>query len=292
MCIRDRYQRRVRGLIHADMQSAQSTTPFPGEHVPSEEQSLSSSDVTAPMSQEEPKSCKQKVMKNVRWITALTGIGLVVAAIFSFLSCILSFSFSGIILCVYLCPIGIAITITETEKFFYQRVVGFFPILRTHVGRGFSYIFIAGLTISVGTISCWIVGLTLLAEGIVSIMFHYNKEGDRKDDQLETLEQGAVRPSGTATPAYTSQSDFSNTSGTQMKSISAAEPGSRSLAEVDRGSDFGSGDATSGFGATAASAAFDYAARNPEQAMAVGQASYKFAQENPEAARTAKSALL
>jgi FtsH-binding integral membrane protein len=119
--------------------------PFPGEQPAEEVHSLSgeTSQNTAPTTGE-PKTCKQKVMQNVRWVTALTGLGLVVAAIFSFLSSVLSFSISGIILCIYLCPIGFIISITELEKFFYARVIQQFPILRTHVGRGFAYIFIAG----------------------------------------------------------------------------------------------------------------------------------------------------
>ena len=72
------------------------------------------------------------------------------------------------------------IAITETEKFFYAKVVAAFPMLRSHTGRGIAYIFVAGmdvcggaigsvlffnagLTISVGTIACYIVGFTLLA---------------------------------------------------------------------------------------------------------------------------------
>jgi len=158
--------------------------PFPGQQGQYDDtQGLNqtSSQDTAPTTGN-PKGCKQKVMQNVRWVTALTGLGLVIAALFSFVSSLLSFSLSGVILCVYLCPIGFIISITETEKFFYATVIEKFPILRTHVGRGISYIFIAGLTISVGTIACWIVGVTLLLEGVVSIMFHYNKEPKGSQD--------------------------------------------------------------------------------------------------------------
>lgn len=213
-------------------------------------------------------------------MTALTGLGLVVAAIFSFLSSVVSFSFSGIILCVYLCPIGVIITITETEKFFYARVIKAFPILRTHVGRGFSYIFIAGLTISVNTIACWIVGITLLAEGIVSIAFHYNKDPKEPDQEEQNM---ASLESGTSAPGYAPTAAASEN---KPKALPSAEPGSRSLSEVDAGSDFGNA-SSSGFGNSAAAAAFDYASRNPDQAYAAGNAAYGFAKENPELARKA-----
>merc|ERR1712166_1723524 len=239
-----------------------------------QEQAVESSASTGTSLFGQAKTMKQKVMKNVRWVTALTGLGLCVAAVFSFLSCILSFSFSGIILCVYLCPIGIIISITETEKFFYQSVIEKFPILRTHTGRGFTYIFIAGLTISVNTIACWIVGVTLLVEGIVSIMFHYNKDPKEQNAPMHSIESG--NPPAIAGPTYTSAS-------AQPKSNPAAEPGSRILSEMDRGDDFGG----SSYGNTAASAAFDYASRNPDQAFAAGQAGYGFAKENPELAKKA-----
>merc|ERR1712086_526042 len=135
----------------AKMQSnGQSAAPFPGQTTQAEPQP-SSSLSTSPLSNE-PTTCKQKVMKNVRWVTALTGLGLCVAAVFSFLSCLLSFSLSGLILCVYLFPIGIMIAITETEKFFYAKVVAAFPMLRSHTGRGIAYIFVAGMDVCGGAI--------------------------------------------------------------------------------------------------------------------------------------------
>merc|ERR1712166_1219756 len=128
-----------------------------------QEQAVESSASTGTSLFGQAKTMKQKVMKNVRWVTALTGLGLCVAAVFSFLSCLLSFSLSGIILCVYLCPIGIIITITETEKMFYGRVIEYFPLLTSHTGRGIAYVLVAGLTLSVGTLACYIVGFVLLA---------------------------------------------------------------------------------------------------------------------------------
>merc|ERR1711865_566452 len=147
-----------------------------------QEQAVESSASTGTSLFGQAKTMKQKVMKNVRWVTALTGLGLCVAAVFSFLSCLLSFSLSGII-----------ISITETEKMFYGRVIEYFPLLTTHTGRVIAYVFVAGLTISVGTLACYIVGFVLLAEGLVSIFYHFLKDDKNEgaeDTQLDTLESG------------------------------------------------------------------------------------------------------
>merc|ERR1711865_406757 len=172
-----------------------------------QEQAVESSASTGTSLFGQAKTMKQKVMKNVRWVTALTGLGLCVAAVFSFLSCLLSFSLSGIILCVYLCPIGIIITITETEKMFYGRVIEYFPLLTSHTGRGIAYVLVAGLTLSVGTLACYIVGFVLLAEGLVSIFYHFLKDKTDDDDaaaqdtQLDSLEYGNEPANNTqATP--------------------------------------------------------------------------------------------
>merc|ERR1711865_309862 len=235
----------------AKMQSnGQSAAPFPGQTTQAEPQP-SSSLSTSPLSNE-PTTCKQKVMKNVRWVTALTGLGLCVAAVFSFLSCLLSFSLSGLILCVYLCPIGIIISITETEKMFYGRVIEYFPLLTSHTGRGIAYVLVAGLTLSVGTLACYIVGFVLLAEGLVSIFYHFLKdktEGDEgaQDTQLDSIESGnapANTTQGTpfnnapakalAGPAYTPSNDsFAGQKRDAEPAPPKAEAGSRSLSEID-----------------------------------------------------------
>jgi len=223
-------------------------------------------------------------MKNIRWVTALTGLGLVIAAIFSFLSSVISFSLSGIILCIYLCPIGIIISITETQKFFYERVVGMFPILRTHTGRGFSYIFVAGLTISVNTIACWIVGFVLLLEGVISLWYHFVKDKDAapNDTQMESIESGTASTAYNPTSSYNPAND--SYGGQKRQALPAAEPGSRSLAEVDSGADFGAREAQTGLaaslGSTAAAAAFDYAANNPEQAAKLASATYEYSKND------------
>jgi len=277
------------------MQSnASEITPFPGEKstIQAEPQPLSaaSSQSTAPLSGE-ASTCKQKVMKNVRWVTALTGLGLCVAAVVSFLSCLLSFSLSGLILCVYLFPIGVMIAITETEKFFYARVVAAFPMLRSHIGRGIAYIFCAGLTISVGTIACYIVGFTLLAEGIFSVAYHFSKDkreissGAESADstQLNSLENGTAAPAAAYNPANDS---FPGQQ--KRQALPTSEPGSRSLSDRPAdGSDFGKQDAGHGFGSSAAAAAFDFAAKNPEQAASAARAAYGFAKANPELANKA-----
>jgi len=224
-------------------------------------------------------------MKNVRWVTALTGLGLVVAAFFSIF---LSFSFSGMIICVYLVPIGFMITITETEKLFYARVIRWFPMLKYHFGRGMTYILVGGMCVSVGTIGCIVVGLALLAEGILSVMFHYNKDkqGETDHEQLEDGNQAAPNPAVT-----TSYSNTNNAS--SQRALPPAEPGSRSLSEVDNGADFGSTAPqhnNSAFGSSAAAAAFDYAANNPQQAQQAASAAYGFAKENPELAKKAMNA--
>lgn len=218
-------------------------------------------------------------MKNIRWLTALTGLGLCVAAVFSFLSCVVSFSLSGLILCVYLFPIGLIIAITETEKFAYERVVKAFPMLKSHTGRGLTYVFVAGLTLSVGTLACYIVGGVLLAEGVMSIAYHHAKDkttpaatSSNQDFAMNSLEAG-------------------NRSTQQPAQPTAAEPGSRSLKQ-DPGSDFGRQDAGSGFGSAVSAAAFDYASNNPQQAAKAAQAAYGFAKENPELARKAHGAML
>lgn len=274
--------------------NAQQSAPFPGQTNQAEPQPLgtASSQSTSPLSGEAT-TCKQKVMKNVRWVTALTGLGLCVAAVFSFLSCLLSFSLSGLILCVYLFPIGIMIAITETEKFFYAKVVAAFPMLRSHTGRGIAYIFVAGLTISVGTIACYIVGFTLLAEGIFSVGYHFNKDHREitsadepaNNTQLNSLENGTAAPAAAA--AYNPAND--SFSGQQKRqALPTSEPGSRSLSEMPAdGSDFGKQDAGRGFGSSAAAAAFDFAAKNPEQAASAARAAYGFAKENPELAKKA-----
>merc|ERR1711865_231683 len=211
-----------------------------------QEQAVESSSLsTSPLSNE-PTTCKQKVMKNVRWVTALTGLGLCVAAVFSFLSCLLSFSLSGIILCVYLCPIGIIISITETEKMFYGRVIEYFPLLTSHTGRGIAYVFVAGLTISVGTLACYIVGFVLLAEGLVSIFYHFLKDDKNEgaeDTQLDTLESGnnsIEAPQTTpfnnsgpqALPPPAAYNPANDSYAGQKREIAPAEPGSRSLSEL------------------------------------------------------------
>merc|ERR1712166_620502 len=203
-----------------------------------QEQAVESSASTGTSLFGQAKTMKQKVMKNVRWVTALTGLGLCVAAVFSFLSCLLSFSLSGIILCVYLCPIGIIITITETEKMFYGRVI--------------AYVLVAGLTLSVGTLACYIVGFVLLAEGLVSIFYHFLKDktgGDEgaQDTQLDSIESGnapANTTQGTpfnnapakalAGPAYAPSNDsFAGQKREADPAPPKAEAGSRSLSEID-----------------------------------------------------------
>merc|ERR1712159_307449 len=111
-------------------------------------------------------------------------------------------------------------------------------------------------------------------------MFHYNKDkdGSQQNDAtpMHSLEAGTSK----------SDNQFAPQSG--MQALPQAEPGSRSLSEVDTGNDFGNQSADSGFGSSsAAAAAFDYASRNPDQAFAAGQAAYGFAQENPELAKKA-----
>merc|ERR1711865_531288 len=210
-----------------------------------QEQAVESSASTGTSLFGQAKTMKQKVMKNVRWVTALTGLGLCVAAVFSF-------SLSGIILCVYLCPIGIIITITETEKMFYGRVIEYFPLLTSHTGRGIAYVLVAGLTLSVGTLACYIVGFVLLAEGLVSIFYHFLKdktEGDEgaQDTQLDSIESGnapANTTQGTpfnnapakalAGPAYTPSNDsFAGQKRDVEPAPPKAEAGSRSLSEID-----------------------------------------------------------
>jgi hypothetical protein len=112
-------------------------------------------------------------------------------------------------------------------------------------------------------------------------MFHYNKDKDTPENDMRALEEGQANPPPSK-PAATASSN--NT----MQALPTAEPGSRSLSEVDSGNDFGSGQ--SSFGQSASAAAFDYASRNPEKAFAAGQAAYGFARENPELAKKAAGA--
>ena len=90
---------------------------------------------------------------------------------------------------------------------------------------------------------------------------------------------------------YTSNASYAPASNApKPQALPTNEPGSRGLSEMDSGNDFGNASA-GGFGGTvrsflsmhvltieqAASAAFDYASRNPDQAKAAAQGAYGFA---------------
>merc|ERR1711988_1209216 len=134
-----------------------------------------SSRVTAPLSGN-PQTLKEKLMFNIRWLTGLTGLALSLAAFLGFFSSLISLSLSGVIFTAYLCPIGLMVAVTEAEMFCYKTVIGHFPILRTHAGRGFSYIFIGGLALSVDSFLCMLSGLALLGEAGASIAFAKSRD--------------------------------------------------------------------------------------------------------------------
>jgi len=264
------------------------STMFPGQSSDVENvsnpayQSSDSSSLTSPKSTQPTDDSMVKMMRGVRFLTALAGIGLVVGMVFQFMTNIITFNITALILCVYLTPIGCVIFIVEWEKLFYDKVVQQLPFLRFHIGRSAFYLFVCGQCLALGGVSGYVLGIAFGVFAVIGIFYHFAKKPaptGGEHQQLDELSLSNPAPTPTVATSVVHE-PFPGEA-----APARAEPGSKSLADSDPSFGAVVGGAVGG-------AALDWASRNPEQAQAAASYAFDAARENPEMARSVAKAAM
>lgn len=237
---------------------------------------MSSSDTTSPRhmgnSEQATDDTVVNMMRSIRAATACGGIGITIGMLFSIMTNLVSFDITGLILSLYLAPIGCIIFIVEWEKLFYDPVVKYFPFLKHHTGRAAFYLFVAAQCLALGGISGYILGAAFLVFSVVGFFFHltHGKPANNGMEELQEVDVQVVQPA--VTPEVRTE---------PFPGEQRAAPGSKSLA-----------DANSSFGAAVGGAALDWAVQNPENAQVAASFAFQQAKENPEMAKSVAKAMV
>mmetsp|Transcript_22607 Transcript_22607/g.37284 ORF Transcript_22607/g.37284 Transcript_22607/m.37284 type:complete len:186 (-) Transcript_22607:416-973(-) len=109
------------------------------------------------------------IAKILRLVCGITGLALSILGLFSILGQLLTANVPGVIISIYMIPIGLLIAIAEL-RWNIGFVFNGFPFLRSYFGRGFFYIFVG--TLALGIFSPWgyIAGAVLIINGICSLI--------------------------------------------------------------------------------------------------------------------------
>lgn len=238
---------------------------MPGEEkVPSiGSDSVSSLDPTSPRSIGKDPTNDRLVMfmRFFRAFTALGGLGISIGMFFTLMSVILSsFNLSYFILALYLCPLGIVIFIVEWEKLFYQKVIKWFPFLKTIWGRACFYLFVGGQCLALNSTQGYVLGISFLLISIVGCWYACSHGEPEKKQELDEVdvEQPQVTPA----------------------------------TETSYASDPFPGETRSSLSGMAGAAAVSWAQENPEQARAAASFAFEQARENPEMAGKVAKAVM
>jgi len=212
-------------------------------------------DPTSPRNSDPTSDWMVKTMRTVRLATAVAGIAVFLVMLFSILYYVITFSLACVIISIYLTPIGCVIFVIEWRKFFYDKVIEQFPFLTTTLGRGALYLFVGGQCMALESIWGYILGAFFFAVGAFNIFYamtkerHMNASGTQMQD-IETPEPvmatETVAPSGypSSDQVFSHQDPFSSSPYAQNEAIGVApvtvtssaqpaEPGSKSLADLD-----------------------------------------------------------
>jgi len=198
-----------------------------------------------------------KFMFVVRLATAASGIALFGAMLFSIFYYVVTFSLTCLIISIYLTPVGMIIFVVEWRKYFYPKVIEYFPFLQYTMGRALLYLFVAGQCLALESTWGYVLGAFFLAVGAFGLFYAFTKEKKTSANgaRTEDVGTGQPNPQTMSSPAPTYPQHES-------------QPGSKSL--------------TDSMGAAVGAAALDWAQKNPQQAQAAANYAFNTARENPE----------